>query len=139
MKEKTLQNIRDNILNLLEKNSLLCTVRGENYKSNSYIQFYSQFFPFFLSSYFLLQIEDSDRFKIALKGYGYFKDEKKALISEGKTAIRYRREIAERSHPRQGFQFTYTAVKNRKYFLLDHCIAPSCWIVHHIFYTPRGD
>ncbi|GBO06815.1 hypothetical protein AVEN_125987-1, partial [Araneus ventricosus] len=61
-----------------------------------------------------LTIEDSDRFRIALKGYGNFVDEKKAFISDGKMVITYRRKVVATAHQRQGFQFTYTAVKRTK-------------------------
>ncbi|GBM91779.1 hypothetical protein AVEN_137534-1 [Araneus ventricosus] len=58
-----------------------------------------------------LTIEDSDRFRIALKGYGNFVDEKKAFISDGRMVITYRRKVVATAHQRQGFQFTFTAVK----------------------------
>ncbi|CAL1275727.1 unnamed protein product [Larinioides sclopetarius] len=60
----------------------------------------------------ILTIEDFDRFKIALTGYGNFKDEKKSFISEGRMIIRYRRNVTELiPHVRQGFQFTFTAAR----------------------------
>ncbi|KAG8193203.1 hypothetical protein JTE90_005552 [Oedothorax gibbosus] len=59
----------------------------------------------------VLIIEDSDRHRMALIGYGVFRDEKKSVISEGKMRILYKTSNETVSlGKRAGFQFTYTKV-----------------------------
>ncbi|GFS69657.1 uncharacterized protein NPIL_186301 [Nephila pilipes] len=64
----------------------------------------------------LLTIEDSDHHTIGLMGWGSFRDEKKAIISDGKIVIRYKTMKNSKTHPRQGFQFTFTTVTNSPCF-----------------------
>jgi len=59
-----------------------------------------------------LIIEDSDRHKIGILGWGLFKDETKTIVSKGSITIRYKRSNETSYNPKTGFQFTFTQLSD---------------------------